>query len=81
MNTIKVTVGNSYFHNVIETFICANVDVSDKNEMEYAAAECCGEYLDMCNDLVNSCADVPFETIANACYYTIEEVVNNGTEF
>ena len=46
MNTIKITVGNSFAHNLTEEFI-THVDLSDLDEVEMAAEECCGEYLDM----------------------------------
>lgn len=76
MNTIKVTVSNGFFHGIIEEFYCSNIDTSDLQEMEYCAEECCGQYLELHGDLI--CAmtpDVNFETIAQACTYLIEEVV------
>ena len=75
MNTIKITVGNNFSPNLIEEFI-THVDLSDLDEVEIAAAECCGEYLDMHSDLWNT-LDVDFETIADECYYIIEEVAEN----
>ena len=72
MNTIKITVGNSFAHNLTEEFI-THVDLSDLDEVEMAAAECCGEYLDMYSDLWNT-LDADWETIADACHYIIEEV-------
>ena len=71
MNTIKVTVSNSFFHGITEEFI-TYADVSDLEEMELAAEECCGEYLNIHGDLI---PDQDWNTIAKACYYTIEEVV------
>ena len=77
MRAIKVAVGNRFIPSVIEEFICFDVDISDKNEMEYCAEECCGQYLDMHGDIYNAVlADVDWETFAEACYYTIEEVSN-----
>ena len=73
MNIIKVTVGNSYVHNIIEEFICSNIDISDAEEIEYCAEECCGQYLDMHGDIINS-LDVDWDIFAEACYYMIEEV-------
>ena len=76
MNTIKVTVGNSFFHGVIEEFITA-VDISDLDEVEMAAGECCGEYLELHGDLIHALTpDIDWETIADACFYSIEEVCN-----
>jgi hypothetical protein len=74
-NTIRVTVRNSYLHRITEEFICSGVDVSDLEEMEYCAEECVGQYLDMHTDIINR-LDVDFETLAEACYYSIEEVSN-----
>ena len=76
MATIKVTVGNSYIHNLKEEFFCVDVDMSDLEEIEYCAEECCGQYLDMHGDIINT-LDVNWETFAEACYYTIEEVNPN----
>lgn len=75
MNTIKIIVSNSFAHNLTEEFI-THVDLSDLDEVEMAAAECCGEYLDMHFDFWNT-LDVDFETIADECHYIIEEVVEN----
>lgn len=75
MNTIKVTVGNGFVPNLIEEFI-THVELSDLDEVEMAAEECCGEYLDMHSDVWHT-LDANFETIAEACYYTIEEVFEN----
>lgn len=75
MNTIKVTVSNSFFNGIIEEFI-THADVSDLEEMELAAEECCGEYLNLHGDLIQALTpDQDWDTIAEACYYIIEEVV------
>jgi hypothetical protein len=75
MHTIKITVGNSFAHNLTEEFI-TRVDLSDLDEVEMAAEECCGEYLDMHSDLWHT-LDVDFEMIADECHYIIEEVPDN----
>ena len=75
MNTIKITVGNSFAHNLTEEFI-TRVDLSDLDEVEMAAEECCGEYLDMHSDLWHT-LDVDFEMIVDECHYIIEEVPDN----
>ena len=73
MGSIKVTVGNSYLFSVIEEFICSNIDISDKEEMEYCAEECVGQYLEMHNDIINT-LDADWDSVVEACYYSIEEV-------
>lgn len=75
MNTVKITVGNSFAHNLTEEFL-TRVDLSDLDEVEMAAEECCGEYLDMHSDLWNT-LDVDLEVIAEECFYIIEEVFEN----
>lgn len=78
MNTIKVTVGNHFFHGVIEEFICSKVDISDLEEMEYCAEECVGQYMDMHEDMARGyCPDISYEDLVEACYYSIEEVIAN----
>lgn len=78
MGTIKVTVTNGYIFNVVEEFICNNIDVSDKEEMEYCAEECCAKFLDMHRDIINvKCADVDQEELEENCFYMIEEVIDN----
>ena len=80
MSVIKVTVANAYLHNLKEEFYCIDVDMSDLEEVEMAAEECCGEYLDMHADAIYAiCPDVGSEAIAEACSYIIEEV--NSNEF
>ena len=75
MNTIKITVSNGFFHNIKEEFI-TQVDLSDLAEVEMAAAECCGQYLDLYGDLIHALTpDINWETLAEACDYIIEEVV------
>ncbi len=73
MGSIKVTVGNSYLFSVVEEFICTNVDILDKEEMEYCAEECVGQYLEMHNDLINI-LDADWDSVVEACYYSLEEV-------
>lgn len=76
MGTIKVVVGNSYLNGVREEFICSNVDISNKEEMEYAAEECIGAFVDMHHFFFEyETPDVSLNKKFNACYYTIEEVV------
>ena len=78
MNIIKVTVGNSYLHGLIEDFICSNVDTSDTEEMDYCAEECIGAYIDMHGDAIFALApDVDSEELYEACYYEIEEMDAN----
>jgi len=78
MNAIKVTIGNSYLHGLIEEFICDRVDITNKEEMEYCAEECVGAYLDMHADVIFAkLPDVNSDEIYDACYYTIEEVTPN----
>ena len=78
MNTIKITVTNDYLVGLVEVFVCPNVDMSDPEEIEYCIEECCGQYLDMCSDVIYArCPDIAFEIIAEACDYIIEEVNPN----
>ena len=73
MTNIIITVGNSYFHGVTEEFI-TRCDITDLEELEMAADECCGEYLDLHGDLIHALTpDCSWEEIAEACYYSIEE--------
>lgn len=74
MNIVKITVTNPYFYGLTETFI-TKVDLSDLTEVEIAADECCGQYLDMHHDvIVAKCPDVAYEAIAEQCNYIIEEI-------
>lgn len=78
MGTIKVTVMNGYLGGIIEEFICHNVDVSNKEEMEYCAAECCAKFSDLHHDIFHAqCADLGWETIEDNYIYMIEEVIDN----
>ena len=78
MNAIKVTVGNSYLHNLTEEFICYQVDTTNKEEMDYCAKECVGAYLDMHADVIFAkVSDIDSDKIYDACYYMIEEVTAN----
>ena len=75
MKALKITINNNYFPYVTETFVQPAVDILDRDEVEYAIEECCGEYLDMHEDVINALApDVDFETIAEACSYIVEEI-------
>lgn len=75
MNTVKIPVSNGFFRGVKEEFI-TRVDLSDLNEVEMAADECCGQYLELHGDLIHALTpDVNWETIAEACDYMIEEVI------
>ena len=76
MSAIKITVGNSYIHNLTEEFICIDVDISDPEEVAYCAEECCGQYLDMHGDIINS-LNIDWDTFAQACHYMIEEANTN----
>lgn len=81
MATVKIVVKNSYFHGIIEEFI-TRVDIADLNEVEMCADECMGAYLEMHHDLIMALTpDLTFEKLAEACYYTLEEVLENGSEF
>lgn len=74
MNTIKITIGNRFLPNVIEEFI-TSVDIADLEEVEMAANECCGEFLNTHSDIYNSLLpDIDWEAYAEACFYSIEEV-------
>lgn len=73
MGAIKITVGNHYIANVTEEFLCAKVDITDLDEVEYCAERCCGEFLEMYGDIIRT-LDVNWETLVEACYYVIEEV-------
>lgn len=75
MNTVKITVGNSYLPNLFEEFICA-VDIEDLNEVDYCAEECVGQYLEMHEDAIHE-LDVAFETVAESCFYIAEQEVEN----
>ena len=75
MNTVKITVSNGFFRSIKKEFI-TRVDLSDLNEVEMAADECCGQYLELHGDLIHALTpDVDWETLAEACDYMIEEVV------
>ena len=79
MTNINITVGNHYLPNIYENFYYPTVDLADLEEVEYCAEECCGIYLDMHTDAFHAlCPDLTDEEIAEACFYTIEEVVNYG---
>ena len=71
MNTIKVTVGNHLMKGVNEEFLCAQVDTSDKEEMDYCAQECVGAYIDMYSSFFD---EGDFSQKVNNCWYVIEEV-------
>ena len=74
MTNLKVTVTNPYLPTVTETFYCFHIDISDLEELEMAADECCGQYLDMHGDAIHAtCPDIPWETLAEACEYVVEE--------
>ena len=78
MGTIKVTVGNRYLNGVREEFICSNVDISNKEEMEYAAEECVGAFFDMYHYFFEyETSDISYDEKYEACYYSIEEVFAN----
>ena len=49
MKEVDIIVTNRYCPFITETFR-TRVDMSDLNEVEMAADECCGEYLDMHHD-------------------------------
>lgn len=72
--TVKVTVTNKYLRQT-EVFICRDVDISDMNEVEYCAEECCGAYLDMHHDVIRmECPDISSEEIEEACEFIVERV-------
>jgi len=78
MGVIKVTVGNSFLNGVIDEYMCHNVDISSQEEMEYCAEECVGAYLDDHHDLyIALCSDIEFDLFAEACYYLIEEEIED----
>lgn len=75
MKALKIIVGNNYFPYVTETFVQPAVDILDCDEVEYAIDECCGEYLDMHEDIIDALMpNINFETIAEACSYIVEEI-------
>lgn len=78
MATINITVRNPFSPNLTEVYTCFDVDISDLNEVEYCASECCGQFLDEHEDIWNA-LDTPFETIAEACEYIIEETTEYDT--
>ena len=71
MRTIKITVGNHYIANKTEEFLCAKVDITDLDEVEYCVEKCCAEFLCMYED---ARPDLDWETFSQGCYYTIEEI-------
>lgn len=73
ITNICISITNPYAIGVSENFYYPSVDISDKEEMDYCADEACGIYLDMHGDIWNTLS-TPFETIAEACEYIIEEV-------
>ena len=75
MSNIKIIITNCFFPTLTETFI-TRVDMSDLNEVEMAIDECCGQFLDMHNDIINAkLSDLDLETIAEEFCYIVEEVV------
>ena len=75
MNNIKIIITNCFFPTITETFI-TRVDMSDLNEVEMAVDECCGQFLDMYNDVINAkLSDLDLETIAEGFCYVVEEVM------
>ena len=75
MKALKIIVNNDYLPHIIETFMQPSVDILDRDEVEYAIEECCGEYLDIHADAIHMLIpDVDFETIAEACNYMVEEI-------
>jgi hypothetical protein len=77
--TLKVTVTNTFIPKLKEEFICHNVDITDKDETDYCAEECCGIFLDMHGDEIQrNCPDVDWDTIAEKCSWMIEEVRNGS---
>ena len=75
MVTVKVTVGNELTPGLVEEFI-TRVDISDLAEVEMCASECMGVYLEM-HEGVWPTIDASFDVIADSCFYTLEEVVEN----
>ena len=77
MSTVKITVSNEFLPSIAPEVFVTKVDITDLAEVEMAIEECCGVYLDMHGDIYNAVlADVDWETFAEACYYTVEEVSN-----
>ena len=74
MKEVDITVTNCYCPFIIETFR-TRVDISDLNEVEMTADECCGQYLDMHHDYYQTqLADLDWDTFTEGCVYVIEEV-------
>lgn len=73
---VKITITNKFIE-VTEVFICYTVDMSDPNEVNYCVSECCGQYLEMHEDIIHAKEDLDFETIAEACEYIVEEFTND----
>jgi hypothetical protein len=77
---VKITITNKFI-GITETFICYAIDMSDPNEVDYCISECCGQYLEMHEDVIHNCPDVDFETIAEACEYIVEELNNDESSY
>ena len=75
MATVKVIVGNYFAEGLIEEFV-TKVDITDLAEVEMCASECMGAYLEM-HEGVWPTIDASFDVIVDACFYTLEEVVDN----
>ena len=79
MMNIAITIGNNYFPSITEEFYHPFVDMNDTEELDYIIDECCGMFLDLHGDIINSfCPDRSREEIAEACFYIIEEVPNES---
>ena len=75
MATVKVTIGNYLAKGLIEEFM-TKVDIADLAEVEMCAPECIGAYLEM-HEGVWPTIDASFDAIVDACFYSIEEVIEN----
>lgn len=77
---VKITITNKFI-GVTEVFICYAIDISDPNEIDYYVSECCGQYLEMHEDIIHAKADLDFETIAEACEYIVEELADDESSY
>ena len=75
MATIKITLGNRYISGICEDFICHNVDIFDRDEVEYCVDECCGVFLDNNSNMVTAALrNISEDTLYEGFSYVIEEV-------
>lgn len=72
---LKITVSNKYAPKLVETYCCFQVDISNKDEVDYCIDEAVGAFMDSyeCH-LLAVAPDRSFDELLDAIEYTAEEV-------